>query len=176
MNWRREEFVRNFIAGFRRQNSHLLSHYEEGIEVTLISTSSSTAVGEVAFFVQLPADIADVRLADVMPPGASVHERDFALHAGDNLFFEFTTKGGNNIHLSDGTKPSYIETTVDFHAQIQRGKTDFQYPDGDSTATTGRSVLNLVFNGADPARVKPHLQSFLARHSEVLVGSSVFVS
>lgn len=170
MSWRGEQFVRSFIAGFRRQNSHLQGHSAQGIQVSVIATTSSNIVGEVAFFVKLPADIADVRLADVMPPGASVHERDFVLHAGDNLFFEFTTKGGNNIHLSDGTKPSYIETKVAFHAQIQRGETYFRYP----TATTGRSVLILVFNGADSARVKPHLHSCLARHGGVMVGSSVF--
>ena len=176
MSWRREEFVRNFIAGFRRQNSHLLGHSAQGIQVNVIATTSSNIVGEVAFFVQLPADVADVCLADVMPPGASVHEREFILQAGDNLFFELTTKGGNNIHLTDGAKPSYIETKVDFHAQIQRGEADFHYPDGESTATTGRSVLILVFSGADPARVRPHFQSCLARHGGVLVGSSVFAS
>jgi hypothetical protein len=144
--------------------------------VTLISTTSSNIVGEVAFFVKLPADVADVRLADVMPPGASVHDREFIRQAGDNLFFEFATKGGNNIHLSDDTKPSYIEKKVDFHACIRRGETDFQYPDGASTATSGRSVLILVFNGADSARVRPQFQSCLARHGGVLVGSSVFAS
>lgn len=111
-----------------------------------------------------------------MPLGANLHEPDFLLRADDNLFFELTTQTGSLIHVPRSPHPlSYIQKKVAFHAKIQRSETDFKYPDGQSTAT-GRSVLILVFNGADSTGVYPHLYGCLASHGDLLVGSSVFAS
>ncbi len=171
---RGKKFEANFIAGFLRQNDHLIGQHFSGIEVK--SISSHNKVGDVDFFVKLRAGIDNIVLEDVMPLGASLHERGFVLQAEDNIFFELTTQEGNNIHQAHGAKPSYIEKKVEFHSKIQRGETDFLYPDNGNKATTGRNVLILVFNGADSAKVYPAFQSSMSSHRGLLVGSSVFAS
>lgn len=169
---RGQQFQENFIEGFQ-QNEHRRFSYVSNIVVR--STESNQTAGDVDFFVKVPTDMAAIRLKDLMPQGSFLHDVDFILQAEDNIFFELATQQGNNIHVARGTEPSYIEKKIEFHAKIRRLETDFRYLDGSATPT-GRSVIILVFNGADSARVKPHFQGCLARHGDLLVGSSVFAS